>query len=74
MAFELGLASLGSVKWFSKLPLSITKLVELWTSQVALVVKNLHANAEESKETQVRFLGWKDALEEEMATHCSILA
>ena len=25
-------------------------------------------------ETQVRFLGWKDPLEEEMATHANILA
>ena len=26
------------------------------------------------QETQVRFLGWKDSLEREMATHSSILA
>ena len=26
------------------------------------------------QETQVRSLGWEDALEKEMATHCSILA
>ena len=26
------------------------------------------------QETQVRFLGWEDPLEEEMATHSSILA
>ena len=26
------------------------------------------------QETQVRFLGWKDPLEKEMATHSSILA
>ena len=25
------------------------------------------------QETQVRFLGWEDPLEKEMATHCSIL-
>ena len=29
---------------------------------------------QKSKETQVRSLGGKDALEEEMATHCRILA
>ena len=29
---------------------------------------------QETKETQVRFLGWEDPLEEEMATHSSILA
>ena len=34
------------------------------------VVKNLPA----MQETQVRSLGWEDPLEEEMATHSSILA
>ena len=29
---------------------------------------------QETKETQVRSLGWEDPLEEEMATHFSILA
>ena len=29
---------------------------------------------QEMKETQVQSLGWEDALEEEMATHTSILA
>ena len=29
---------------------------------------------QEMKETGVRSLGWEDPLEEEMATHCSILA
>ena len=29
---------------------------------------------QETQERQVRFLGWEDALEEEMATHSSILA
>ena len=28
----------------------------------------------ESQETEVRFLGWEDPLEAEMATHSSILA
>ena len=37
------------------------------------VVKNPPANAED-QETRVRFLGWKDPLEEGMATHASILA
>ena len=27
-----------------------------------------------AKQTQVRFLGQEDSLEEEMATHCNILA
>ena len=34
------------------------------------VVKNLPAK----QDTQVQSLGWKDALEEEIATHSSILA
>ena len=38
-----------------------------------LVVKNLPA-IQETQETQVRSLGWEDPLEEEMATHSSILA
>ena len=37
---------------------------------LAQVVKNLP----EMQETLVRSLGWKDPLEEEMATHSSILA
>ena len=39
-------------------------------SPVAQGVKNLPA----MQETWVRFLGWEDPLEEEMATHSSILA
>ena len=39
-------------------------------SLVAQLVKNLPA----MQETWVRFLGWEDPLEEEMATHSSILA
>ena len=35
------------------------------------MVKNLPANA--GNETRVRFLGWEDPMEEEMATHSSIL-
>ena len=37
---------------------------------MAQMVKHLPA----MQETQVRFLGWKDPLEKEMATHSSILA
>ena len=44
-----------------------------WASQVALVIKKLHAN-KGVKETQVQSLGWEDTLKEEMATHPSILA
>ena len=37
------------------------------------VVKN-PPTMQEPQETRVRSLGWEDALEEEMATHSSILA
>ena len=39
-------------------------------SQVAQMTKNLTA----MQVTQVRSLGWEDSLEEDTATHCSILA
>ena len=42
-------------------------------SQVAQLVKNLPASAEDQG-TQVRSLGLEDTLEEEMATHSSIFA
>ena len=42
----------------------------LWASLVAQMVKNLPA----MQETWVRYLGWKDPLEEGMAIHSSILA
>ena len=41
-----------------------------WASLVVQLVKNLPA----VQETRVRFLGWEDLLEKEMATHSSILA
>ena len=41
-----------------------------WTSLMAQTVKNLPA----MQENQVQSLGWQDPLEEEMATHSSILA
>ena len=40
---------------------------------MALAIKNLSAN-EETQQMQVQSLGWEDPLEEEMATHASILA
>ena len=43
---------------------------QLPASLVAQRVKNLLAGLE----TQVRFLGWEDPLEKEMATYSSILA
>ena len=36
-------------------------------------VQNLLA-MQETRETQVQFLGWEDPLEKDMATHSSILA
>ena len=39
---------------------------------MALVVKNLLANAEDIRD--IKSLGWEDPLEEVMATHFSILA
>ena len=44
--------------------------MKLWASLVAQMVKNLPA----TQETQVRSLGREDPLEDEMATHSSILA
>ena len=49
--------------WMSPHPL-------LWASLLTQLVKNLPA----MQETQVRFLGWEDSLEKEMATHSNILA
>ena len=52
-------------------PLTIT--IKQWTlivSLVAQLVKNLPV----MQETLVQFLGWENPLEEEMATHSSILA
>ena len=40
-----------------------------WASLISQLVKNLPA----MQETSVRFLGWEDPLEEDMATHSSIL-
>ena len=45
-------------------------VVYMWASLVAQRLKHLPA----MRETWVRFLGWEDPLEKEMATHSSILA
>ena len=37
------------------------------------MIKNLPAK-QVTQKTQVQFLGWEDSLQEEMATHSSILA
>ena len=46
------------------------KVLNLWTSLVAQMVKHLPT----MRETRVQSLGWEDPLEKEMATHFSILA
>ena len=48
-------------------------MLALWSSQVALLVKNLPANAGEVRDAG-QSLGGEDPLEEAMATHSSILA
>ena len=48
----------------------LTKLPGIWTSLKAQSVKNLPA----MQVIWVRFLSWKDPLEQEIATHSSILA
>ena len=40
---------------------------------MVLIVKNLPANAEDTRDT-VQSLGWEDPLKKEMTTHSSILA
>ena len=50
--------------------LCIWILTPCWASLVAQMVKNPPA----MQETWVQSPGWEDALEEEMATHASILA
>ena len=47
--------------------------VSVGASLVAQMVKNLSA-MQETQEMVVRYLGREDSLEEEMATHSSILA
>ena len=47
----------------------VRRLVQ-WASLVAQMVKNLPA----MRETWVPSLGWEDPLQEEMATHSTILA
>ena len=47
----------------------ILENVQAWASLVAQSIKHLPA----MQEMRVRFLGWKDPLEKEMATHSSIL-
>ena len=46
----------------------------LWASLVAQVVKKNPPLMQETQELWVRSLGWEDSLEEDMATHSSIIA
>ena len=48
----------------------VSAFIRRGASLVAQMVKSLPS----MQETQVQSLGWKDSLEESMATHCSILA
>ena len=61
--------SLVSVQSWSRVTGSYRKVI-VNVSQVAQTVKNVPA----MQDTQVRSLGQEDPLEEEMATHSSILA
>ena len=45
---------------------TVIQLLQYWASQVALVVKNPPANAENIWETPVQSLGWEDPLEKGM--------
>ena len=47
--------------------------VSLWATLMAQWVRNL-LTMQETQETWVQTLGWKDYLEKEMETHSSILA
>ena len=51
---------------------SVLHILEPNVDQVAIVVKNLPASAEDVRNL-VRSLGWEDPLEEGMVTHASIL-
>ena len=53
---------------------SLVNIYSYRASQVALVVKNPPANAQNRREMRVRSLSWEDSLEDGMATYSSILA
>ena len=68
---EKGMATHSSILT-QRIPLTVQSMGSQVASQVALVVKNLPANAGDI-ETQLQSLGREDPQEEEMATHSSIL-
>ena len=45
-----------------------------WDDWVGLLVKNLSPSMQEMQEIRIRSMGQEDPLEDEMATHSSILA
>ena len=49
---------------------SVTTKMKIWAFLMAQMVKNVPT----MQETGVRFLGWEDSLENEVSTHCRILA
>ena len=49
------------------------EVLSIWPSHVALVVKNLPANAGDIRD-RVLSLGWENPLEKDVATESSILA
>ena len=51
----------------------ITSAIKIWTSQVVVWFRTCPP-MQETEETRVQALGQEDPLEEEMATHSSILA
>ena len=53
--------------------LEINPYIYIWAPPLAQRVKNLPV-VQETQERWVQSLGQEDLLEEEMATHCSILA
>ena len=59
------------VHWVAK---SRTRLSDFYFHFRAFLVAQTVKHLPAMRETQVRFLGWEDPLEKDMATHSSILA
>ena len=49
-------------------------MVIITLNEIQSLVAHTIKNPPAKQETRVRFLGWEDALEKEMATHSSVLA
>ena len=64
---------INSLNWIKiKIYITLWNVAKTGVSQVALVAKNLPANAGDVRDIQS--LGWEDPLEKGMATHFSVLA